>query len=127
MLKEMMNPKYEGTTISISLTDFGYKNYYVECMYRFVKSKDKYTLSMWLARKDIDERMKLASKKIDTQFIHGTKDTIMENVCRVVHQMCMSGNFDSYVEQYEYELKCFEVGNEMCEVESLGKINDMQK
>lgn len=127
MIKTMMNPKYEGTTISISLTDFGYKDYFVECTYHFVKAKDKYALSMWLARKDLDDRMKLSSKKIDTQFIHGTKDTIMENVCRVVHQMCMNGSFDSYVERYEYELDCFEKGNEMYEAESLANINDTQE
>ena len=31
----------------------------------------------------------------------------------------MSGYFDYFVERYEYELKCFERGNELFEMERL--------
>lgn len=123
MLREIMKPRCKGQMIEINLSKWGYKNYYVECAYYFDKSKNKYSLSMWLNRNDMEDRMRLSSKNVDTQYISGTKETIIENVCRVVHQACMSGYFDHFVERYEYELECFERGNELFEKERLKQNN----
>lgn len=124
MIREMMRPKFEGQTIKFNLTRWGYKNYIAECAYHFDKYKGKYSLSMWLNRNDVEDRMRLSSKKVDTQYISGTKETIIENICRVVHQACMSKYFNYFIERYEYELKCFERGNELFEQERLNKTND---
>ena len=123
MIREMMKPRCKGQTIKFNLTKWGYKNYITECAYHFDKQEGKYSLSMWLNRNDIEDRMQLSSKKVDTQYISGTKETIVENICRVVHQACISGYFDYFVERYEYELKCFERGNELFEQERLAKSN----
>ena len=126
----MMNPKFKGNTLTIELSDFGYKDYFVECAYHFNKYQKKYSLSMWLNRNDMEDRMRLSSKKVDTQYISGDRDTIVENICRVVHQASTVPNddgeryFDRFVERYEYELKCFEIGNELLEQERLEKLND---
>ena len=128
-LKELMQPKFKGNTLTIELSDFGYKNYFVECAYHFDKHEDKYVLSMWLNRSDIEDRMQIFSKKVDTQYISGTRETIVENVCRIVHQAATVKNengvryFDHFVERYEYELACFERGNELFEQERLVKLN----
>lgn len=125
MLREMMKPKFKGNTLTIELSDFGYEDYFVECAYHFDKHEGKYSLSMWLNRNDMEDRMRLSSKKVDTQYISGTKETIVENICRVVHQAATVANengaryFDYFVERYEYELKCFERGNELFEQERL--------
>lgn len=125
-LKELMQPKFKGNTIAIELSDFGYENYFVECAYHFDKHEDKYALSMWLNRNDMEDRMKLSSKKVDTQYIPGTRETIVENICRIVRQAATVSNkkngkkyFDRFVERYEYELACFERGNELYEKERL--------
>lgn len=124
-LKELMQPKFKGNTLTIELSDFGYENYFVECVFHFDKQKDKYSLSMWLNRNDIEDRMMLSSKKIDTQYISGTRNTIVENICRIVHQASTVSNkdgvryFDYFVKRYEYELACFERGNELFELERL--------
>ena len=123
MLREMMKPRCKGQIIEINISKWGYKNYVVECTYHFVKSEDKYSLSMWLNRNDMEDRMKLSSKKVDTQYISGTKNTIVENICRVVHQACLSGYFNHFIERYEYELKCFERGNALFEEERLSHDN----
>lgn len=74
--------------------------------------------------------MHLSSKKVDTQYIPGTRETIVENICRVVHQAATVADkngekyFDHFVERYEYELACFERGNELFEQERLNNIND---
>lgn len=118
MLRGMMKPKFTGNTLEINLSQFGYKNYIAECAYRFDKKKEKYSLSVWIFRNDIGDRMGLSSKKVDTQYISGTKETIVENICRIIYQAATVANengkkyFDHYVERYEYELACFERGNE---------------
>lgn len=130
MLRELMKPKFKGNTLTIELSDFGYDGYFVECAYHFNKYKGKYSLSMWLNRNDIEDRMRLSSKKVDTQYISGTKETIVENICRIVHQAATITDengkryFDRFVERYEYELRCFERGNELFEQERLIKDND---
>lgn len=124
-LKELMQPKFKGNTLIIELSDFGYKNYFVECAFHFDKQKGKYALSMWLNRNDMEDRMRLSSKKVDTQYIPGTRNTIVENICRIVHQASTVSDkdgvryFDYFVERYEYELACFERGNELFEQERL--------
>ena len=130
MLRKMIRPRRKGNTLTISLTKWGYPNYIAECTYHFDKKAEKYSLSMWLNRTDVEDRMKLSSKKVDTQYISGTRETIIENICRIVHQAATVVNdegekyFDKYVKRYEYELACFDRGNELFEQEELSKIND---
>ena len=125
MLREMMRPRCKGQTVEINLSNWGYKGYVAECAYYFNKHEGKYSLSMWLRNSDIEDRMKLSSKKVDTQYISGTKETIVENICRIVYQAANVADengkkyFDHFVERYEYELACFEKGNELFEQERL--------
>lgn len=129
MLRKMMKPRYTGSTLVIDLSDFGYKNFFAECVYHFDKHKGKYSLSIWLERNDMEARMRLSSGKIDTQYISGTKETIVENICRIVHYAAAVADengvkyIDRFVKRYEYELTCFERGNELFEQERLSKAN----
>lgn len=128
MLREMMKPRYKGNSLTISLSKWGYPNYIAECEYYFNKSKEKYSLSVWITRNDIEDRMYLSSKKVDTQYISGTRETIVENICRVIHQAATVTDektgkkyFDRFIERYEYELVCFKRGNELFEQERLNE------
>lgn len=123
MLRNIMKPKCKGNSIEIDLSNWGYLNYIAECIYYFDKYKEKYSLSICLKRKDIEDKMRLSSKKIDTQYISGTKETIVENICRIIHEASISGYFNYYIQRYEYELACFERGNELFEQERLGVNN----
>lgn len=113
MINYTAKPKHKGYTIEIDLPGNKYNGYSAECTYKYSKKNEKYMLSMWLKRKDLDEKFKIESEKIDTQYISGTKETITENICRVVEQMVINNHFDEYVQRFEYTIKCFEVG---CEV-----------
>lgn len=125
----MLKPIREGYTIRIKLPEeCGYEGYSVKCIYKYHKKKEKYLLSMWLKRDDINEDFKIDSQEIDTQYISGTQETIEENICRIVEQASLSGYFDHYIERYEYTNKCFERGNELFELERLNtqsKISDI--
>jgi len=116
----MLRYKNKGYTIEINLPkECGYEGYSVECTYRYDKEKEKYLLSMWLKRSDIDDKFKIDSQEIDTQYISGTKDIIKQNICRIVEQASLSGFFTYYIERYEYTYKCFDRGHELFEKERI--------
>lgn len=122
MIKSIIKPKYKGRTLEILLDKFGYKEYFIECTYRFEKREGKYSLSLRLCHKYLDDNIKISSKEIDTQYISGNSETIEENICRVVHQMYVVKKLDYYIKRYEYEQACFEIGNKIFEQERLAKL-----
>ncbi len=108
----------EGYTIKIKLPEeCGYTGYYVKCTYKYHKYKKKYSLDMWLMRDDIDDEFQIRSQKIDKQYISGTKETIVDNICRIVEQASISGYFKEFIETFEYTYKCFDKGNDYFEFE----------
>ncbi len=112
----MLRYKNKGYTIEINLPEeCGHEGYSVECTYQYYKEKEKYLLSMWLKRKDIDDKFKINSQEIDTQYINGTRESIRQNICRIVEQASLSGFFDYYIERYEMTYKCFDLGYELYE------------
>lgn len=116
----MLRYENKGYTMEIKLPEeCGYEGYSVECRYQYDKEKEKYSLSMWLMRNDIDDRFKIDSQEIDTQYISGTRETIRQNICRIVEQASLSGFFDTYIQRYEYTYKCFDKGDEIFEKERL--------
>lgn len=120
----MLKPIREGYTIRIKLPEeCGYEGYSVKCTYKYNKQKEKYRLSMWLKRDDIDDDFKIDSQEIDTQYISGTKENIEDNIIRIVEQASLSGYFDHYIERYEYTCDCFKRGNELFEQERLAQSN----
>lgn len=108
----MARCKSKGYTIEIELDDYGYEGYSVECRYIYNKRIDKYMLSMWLICRGIDDRFKIDGQEIDTQPVRGTRETIKDNICRIVKQASLSGFFDSYINSFEYMYKCFDKGDE---------------
>lgn len=117
----MFRYKNKGYTIEINLPEeCGYKGYSVECTYQYDKEKEKYLLSMWLKRNDVDDKFKIDSQEIDTQYISGTKENIRRNICRIVEQASLSGFFDHYIERYDLTYKCFDLGYGLYEKERMG-------
>lgn len=120
----MLRYKNKGYTIEINLPEeCGHKGYSVECTYKYDKEKEKYLLSMWLKRSDIDDKFKIDSQEVDTQYISGTKENIRQNICKIVKQMSIQGFFKHYIERYEYIYKCFERGLELFEKERLHNVS----
>lgn len=112
-----MKYKNNGYSIEINLPK-KYRRYSVECQYQFDKDKGKYLLSMWLKRNDVNNRFKIDSQKIDTQYISGTRETIRSNICRIVEQACSTGYFDSFIRDFEKLHECFDKGFELLSKES---------
>lgn len=130
MIKGTLKPKYRywGQIIEIDLPEeCDAAGYSVKCMYRYDKKKEKYALSMWLHYKGIDDDFRIDSQEIDTQYISGTKETIIENIYRIVQQASLSGYFASYIERFEYTYDCFEKGDKIYETENLSNKNSDEK
>ena len=119
----MLKPRYKGTTIEIRLPK-EYDGYSAECTYRYVKSKEKYELSMWLRHNGIRDKFRIESQEVDTQLTPGTRDTIVDNICRIVEQMCTANLFKEYIGRFEYTYKCFDKGNELFEEDRIKEIDD---
>lgn len=112
----------EGYTIRIKLpAKYGQEGYSVKCTYKYKKAKEKYMLALWLKRDDIEENFRIDAQEIDAQLIPGTRETIENNILRIVRQANETGYFDRYIKRFEYTCKCFEKGNELIEQERLAE------
>ena len=108
----MLRYENKGYLIEVKLPE---SDYSVLCRYKYDKNKDKYLLSMWLMRNDIDDTFKIDSQEIDTQYISGDKSTIRDNIVKIIEQAYESNFFDYYIERFEYTYKCFDKGNDFYE------------
>ena len=125
---KMIKSRYKGATVEIDLPEeCGYEGYSVECTYRYNKRNDKYLLSMWLKRNDIDSKFKIESQEVDTQYITSNKYTIVRDIRTLVEQASLIGFFEEYIQRYEYEQKCFERGNELFERERIENSTNEQE
>ena len=108
--------------MTIPLSQFNneqkYKNYEVSCRYQYNKEAEKYSLSMWLKRKDIDSLSRIEYEEVDTQLISGTRETIRPNICRIVEQAMKAYYFDSFIDRFDFEMKCMDRGIDMSDLES---------
>lgn len=100
--------RYEnvGYTIDINLpSGTKYEGYTAECQYRFDKEKEKFVVTMWIKKAFKDFRHRIATQKVDCQYVSGTRETIRTNLCRICDQACKTGFFDPYIEKLEHVLR----------------------
>lgn len=113
----------EGYAMTVALSQFDdndkYKGYAASCQYKYDKEKEKYLLCMWLKHSSLDQKYRIEFDGIDTQYIPGTRETIRENICRIVQVMMEQSRFDYFIERYEYDMKCCEKGAEILDKEGL--------
>lgn len=119
-----MNNKYWGQVVEYELTG-KYENsgYSALTFYKYISNKDKYELSIWLKRKDIDDIFSISGQKIDTQLITSSRDNVRSDVGRVIEMMCQKEMFDYYIERFEFTYKCCDLGGDILEREELAKKN----
>lgn len=113
----------EGYSITVTLDQFSddekYKGYAASCQYKYDKQKEKYSLRMWLKHAVMDQKYHIEYDGIDTQYISGTRETIRENICRIVKVMMEQNHFDYFIDRYEYDMKCCEKGAEILDAEGM--------
>lgn len=80
-----------------------------------------YDVQLMLKENTID-KWDLTEKAEHLKF-NATKNTIYSAILKTVSTYLEEGFFNYYIDRYEYELKCFEVGNELAEKERLSGVN----
>lgn len=80
-----------------------------------------YDIQLMLKENTID-KWDLIEKAEHLTF-NATKKTIYSAILKQVATFLERGFFDYYIDRYEYELKCFEIGNELAEKERLSGVN----
>lgn len=112
--------KYWGQVVEYELTG-KYENsgYSALAFYKFIAGNDKFELSIWLKRRDIDDIFSIGGQKIDAQMISSTKDAIRKDIGLIVNRMCEKRMFDYYIERFEFTYKCCDIGGDILEREEL--------
>ena len=83
------------------------------------KDKIGYDVQLMLKEKTVD-KWDLIEKAEHLKF-NANEDTIYSAILKQVSTFLEEGFFDYYINRYEYELKCFDLGNELFEKERLGR------
>ena len=76
-----------------------------------------YTTTLFLKENTVDT-WKLVENAENLEF-HANQNTINSAILKQVSTFLQEGFFDYYIQRYEYEMKCFDVGNDLAESERL--------
>ena len=82
---------------------------------------DAYDVQLMLKENTVDKWDLI--EKTEHIIIHSDEKRICSAILKIVGTYLQEGFFDYYIERYEYELKCFEVGNELEEQKRLSSAN----
>lgn len=95
-----------------------HNGYTVIAIKSWTKEYNNYYVELRLKRHDV-ERWDLIEEPESLVFNNDYK-TINVAILKHVSSLLADGFFDKYINRYEYELKCFEIGNDIKEKERLG-------
>lgn len=99
----MLKYKNSGNCITINLQN----NYSIVVTYLLTK-ENRYYVSMYL-RDDTVEDLRL----INTQYLLSERENVKTNICKLIEIMLFDKEIDNCIKKYEYEIRCFEVGNKV--------------
>ena len=115
----MQRLKYEKFNNSNEVITIDLHNgYTVIAVTGFDTENRVYTTTLFLKENTIDT-WKLVENAENLEF-HANQNTINSAILKKVSSFLEEGFFDYYIERCEYESKCFDIGNEIAEKESLG-------
>ena len=95
-----------------------HNNYTVIAIKSWNPDEHKYTVQLMLKENTVD-KWDLIEKAESIEFNVDYK-IINKAILKHVATLLYDGFFDYYIQRYEYELKCFDIGNEIAEKERLG-------
>ena len=79
-------------------------------------AEHKYTVQLMLKENSVD-KWDLIEKAESLEFNVDYK-IINKAILKHIATLLSDGFFDYYIDRYEYELKCFDLGNDICEREN---------
>ena len=115
----MQRLKYEKFNNSNEVITINLHNgYSVIAVTGFDTKNGVYATTLFLKDNTIDT-WKLIENAENLEF-HANQNTIDSTILKKVSEFLKEGFFDYYIDRYEYELKCYDIGNETVEKERLG-------
>lgn len=115
----MQRLKYEKFNNSNEVITINLHNgYSVIAVTGFDTKNGVYATTLFLKDNTIDT-WKLIENAENLEF-HANQNTINSAILKKVSEFLKEGFFDYYIDRYEYELKCYDIGNETVEKERLG-------
>ena len=114
----MKKLKYEKFNNSNDVITINLHNgYTVIAVTGFDAENGVYTTTLFLKENTIDT-WKLIENAENLKF-HANQNTINSAILKQVSTFLEEGFFNSYIQRYEYEMKCFDIGNDLAESERL--------
>ena len=118
----MQRLKYEKFNNSNDVITINLHNgYTVIAVTGFDAENGAYTITLFLKDNTVDT-WKLVENAENLEF-HANQNTINSAILKKVSEFLNEGFFDYYIQRYEYELKCFDIGNEIFEKERLSGVD----
>ena len=115
----MQRLKYEKFNNSNEVITIDLHNgYSVIAITGFDVENKVYITTLFLKDNTIDT-WKLIEKAENLEF-HANQNTIDSAILKKVSSFLEEGFFDYYIQRYEYEMKCFDIGDEIKQKERLG-------
>lgn len=110
--KCMLRYRIESSiTISVEILN----DYIVWAMANWDKEKQKYAVTMYLQRNDVDLLDKMEQLNYE---IESDRQSIKSDLCKMITYLLDNNRFDLFINRYEYQMKCFDKGNELLESET---------
>ena len=114
----MQRLKYEKINNSNDVITIDLHNgYTVIAVTGFDTENRLYTTTLFLKENTVDT-WKLIESAENLEF-HANQNTINSAILKQVSAFLEDGFFDYYIQRYEYEMNCFDVGNDLIESECL--------
>ena len=114
----MQRLKYEKFNNSNEVITIDLHNgYSVIAITGFDTENRVYTTTLFI-KDNIIDTLKLVEQADKLEF-HANQNTINSAILKQVSIFLEEGFFDYYIQRYEYEMKCFDVGNDLAESERL--------
>ena len=98
-------------TISVEISN----DYIVWAMANWDKENQKYAVTMYLQRNDVDLLDKMEQLNCE---IESDRKSIKSDLCKMITYLLDNNKFDSFINRYEYQMQCFDKGNELLEKEN---------
>ena len=115
----MQRLKYEKFNSSNDVITIDLHNgYTVIAITGFDTENRIYTTTTLFLKKNTIDTWKLIENAENLEF-HANQNTINSAILKQVSTFLEEGFFDYYIHRYEYELKCFDIGNDLAESERL--------
>ena len=115
---KMQRLKYEkfNNSNDVIMIDL-HNGYSVIAVTGFDAENGVYNTTLFLKDNTVDN-WKLVEQADKLEF-HANQNTINSAILKQISVFLEEGFFDYYIQRYEYEMKCFDVGNDLAESERL--------